>query len=69
MESHISDGNNEALGDNNPDHDDTCIDYDDIYHPKIDKTNYICCDEYPVKKITCEHIVLLLANKRKLLHQ
>ena len=67
MEFHIIDKNNEALGDNIPDHNDTCHDYDDdnSYHPKIDQINYICCDEYPLKKITCEHIVLLLANKRK----
>ena len=67
MEFHIIDKNNEALGDNIPDHNDTCHDYDDdnSYHPKIDQINYICCDEYTVKKITCEHIVLLLANNRK----
>ena len=66
MESHINDNNNEALEDSNPDHDDTCNDNNDdsSYHPKIDKINYIQHDEYPVKKVPHEHIVLLLANKR-----
>jgi hypothetical protein len=67
MESHISDSNNQALEDSNPDHDDTCNHFDDdnSYHHNFDKINYICCDEYPVKKVTHGHIVLLLANKRK----
>ena len=64
MEFHISDNNNEGLDDCDPDHDDTCNDYNDdsSYHPKIDKINYIWSDEYPVKNVTHEHIVLLLAN-------
>ena len=67
MEFHISDNNNEGLDDCDPDHDDTCNDNNDdsSYHPKIDKINYIQHDEYPVKKVTHGHIVLLLANERK----
>jgi hypothetical protein len=67
MESCINDKNHETIEDNNPDHDDTCNDYNDdsSYHSKIDKIKYIRHEEYPVKMVTHEHIVLLLANERK----